>query len=302
MTILLCGANGQLGREMLNVLENEPIVAATRSGRLPDGQTCACADFNQSDQVIALLEQVRPRLIINAAAYTQVDQAESEPDPVFRVNAHTPAAMARWCAQHDVPWFHFSTDYVFNGQENVPYPCDAAVDPLGVYGQSKRAGEEAIIQAGGRAMIMRTAWVYAVHGHNFFRTMLRLAQSHHRLRVVADQIGTPTPARLIAKTTAKLIQQGDFSPGIWHLTARGQTSWYGFATAIFASANARGLLSHLPEVEAISSQAYPTAARRPVYSVLDTQSLERRWNIRLPMWADGLADVFDQWVAQGWMI
>lgn len=302
MTILLCGANGQLGRELLNVLEKEQVVAATRSGRLPDGQSCACADFHQPDQVIALLEQLRPRLIINAAAYTQVDQAESEREAVFRVNAHTPAAMAQWCAHQDVPWFHYSTDYVFNGQANAPYPCDAAVDPLGIYGQSKRAGEEAIVQAEGRAIILRTAWVYAVHGHNFFRTMLRLAQSHHRLRVVADQIGTPTPARLIAQTTAKLIQHGDFSPGIWHLTARGQTSWYGFATAIFASANARGLLSHLPEVEAISSQSYPTAARRPAYSVLDTQSLERRWNIRLPMWADGLADVFDQWVAQGWTI
>ena len=298
MTILLFGANGQLGRELLNVLEQEPVIAATRSGRLADGQRCACADFNQPDQVIALLEQVQPSLIVNAAAYTQVDQAESERDAVYRANAHTPAVMAQWCAHQDIPWLHFSTDYVFNGQASAPYPSDATVDPLGIYGQSKRAGEEAILQAGGRTIILRTAWVYAVHGHNFFRTMLRLAQSHHRLRVVADQIGTPTPARLLAQTTAKLIQHGDFSPGIWHLTARGQTSWYGFATAIFASANTRGVISRLPEVEAILSQAYPTAARRPAYSVLDTQSLEKRWNITLPMWADGLADVFDQWAAQ----
>ena len=294
MTTLLFGANGQLGREFLSVLDGRAVVAATRSGQLADGQACARADFHQPEQVVALLETVRPARVINAAAYTQVDHAEQDRDGVFQTNAHTPIAIAQWCARHDIPWLHFSTDYVFDGQATKPYSSDAPVAPLGVYGHSKRLGEEGILQAGGRSVILRTAWVYADHSHNFFQTMLRLATSHQRLRVVADQIGTPTPARLIAQASLTVLEHADLAAGIWHLTARGQTSWYGFATAIFASAKARGLLQRLPEVEAIPSHAYPSRARRPAYSVLDTGAFERRYQIALPMWADALGDVFDQ--------
>jgi len=186
---------------------------------------------------------------------------------------------------------HYSTDYVFDGQGNAPYREDEATAPLGVYGTSKRDGEDAVRAAGGRHLIFRTAWVYASHGANFLRTMLRVGAERDQLRVVADQIGTPTPAALIADVTAQALQHPGQLSGTWHLTASGQTSWHGFAEAIFAEALAGGVLAKVPEVVAIPSSEYPTPAKRPAWSVLDNRRLQQDFSITLPTWQEGLQRV-----------
>lgn len=208
MTVLLFAGNGQLGQELLRSLSPlGTLVATTRSGTLADGTPCETADFNQPDSLIALLEKVQPSVVVNAAAYTAVDRAEEEREAAWRANAEAPGVIARWCAGAGVPLVHYSTDYVFDGHGARPYREDDATAPLGVYGASKLAGEEAIRAAGGRHLIFRTAWVYASHSANFLRTMLRVGAERDELRVVADQVGTPTPAALIADVTAQVLQQ-----------------------------------------------------------------------------------------------
>ena len=294
MTSLVFGANGQVGQELLRALAPlGDVVGTTRTGTLPGGSTCLIADFSNPESVVALLETTRPTRVINAAAYTAVDKAESEPAAAQAANAGTPGAIARWCAAHDVPLVHYSTDYVFDGSATRPYRPDDATAPLGVYGASKLAGEDAIRAAGGRHRIFRTAWVYAAHGQNFLRTMLRVGAERDVLRVVADQIGTPTPAALIADVTAQVIGSDSAASGTWHLTATGETSWHGFAQAIFEGAVERGLIARVPTVEAITTADYPTPARRPAYSRLDTTTLEHDFGIALPAWQAALAEVLD---------
>lgn len=292
MTILLLGANGQLGQELQRALAPlGAIVATTRSGVLPDGGACEVADFDQPASLTALLDRLRPSVVVNAAAYTAVDRAEEDRDAAFRANAEAPGVLARWCAQAGVPLVHYSTDYVFDGQGTRPYREDDATAPLGVYGASKLAGEDAIRAAGGRHLIFRTAWVYAPHSANFLRTMLRVGADRDVLRVVADQVGTPTPAALIADVTAQALQHDGALSGTWHLTATGETSWHGFAEAIFAEAVAAGVLPRAPNVEAITTAEYPTPAQRPAYSHLDVTKLERDFGVALPSWQDGLKQV-----------
>lgn len=292
MTVLVFGGNGQLGQELLRALgAHGPVVAATRSGRLADGSACETADFDQPAALPALLDRLQPSVVVNAAAYTQVDRAEQEPDAARRANVDAPREIARWCARHAVPFVHYSTDYVFDGQSRVPYREDAPTAPLGVYGTTKRDGEDAIRAAGGRHLIFRTAWVYAEHSANFLRTMLRVGAERDVLRVVDDQIGTPTPAALIADVTAQALRHPGTLSGTWHLTATGETSWHGFAEAIFAAAVARGVLERAPRVEAITTADYPTPARRPAYSHLDVSRLQGDFGIRLPSWQEGLAQV-----------
>lgn len=292
MTILLLGANGQLGQELQRALAPlGAIVATTRSGVLPDGSACEVADFDQPGSLTALLDRLRPSVVVNAAAYTAVDRAEEDRDAAFRANAEAPGVLARWCAQAGVPLVHYSTDYVFDGQGTRPYREDDATAPLGVYGASKLAGEDAIRAAGGRHLIFRTAWVYAPHSANFLRTMLRVGADRDVLRVVADQVGTPTPAALIADVTAQALQHDGALSGTWHLTATGETSWHGFAEAIFTEAVAAGVLPRAPTVEAITTAEYPTPARRPVYSHLDVAKLEKDFGVTLPRWQDGLKQV-----------
>lgn len=294
MTSLVFGANGQVGQELLRALAPlGEVVGTTRTGALPDGSACLTADFSDPESVVALLDTARPTRVINAAAYTAVDKAESEPAAAQAANAETPGAIARWCAAHDVPLVHYSTDYVFDGSGSRPYRPDDATAPLGVYGASKLAGEEAIRVAGGRHLIFRTAWVYAAHGQNFLRTMLRVGAERDVLRVVADQIGTPTPAALIADVTAQILRADDPRSGTWHLTATGETSWHGFAQAIFDGAVARGLIARAPTVEAITTAEYPTPAQRPAYSRLDVTTLEHDFWIALPTWQAGLDGVLD---------
>ncbi|WAW87804.1 dTDP-4-dehydrorhamnose reductase [Xanthomonas citri pv. malvacearum] len=294
MTTLVIGANGQVGTELLRVLAPlGTVVAASRSGQLADGLSCERIDLDELASLDLALNRVRSALVVNAAAYTAVDRAEQERDAAFRANAEAPGVIAQWCARADVPLVHYSTDYVFDGQGTRPYRPDDATAPLGVYGQSKLAGEQAVQAVGGRHLIFRTAWVYAAHGHNFLRTMLRVGAERDVLRVVADQIGTPTPAALIADITAHALRQPGEPSGLWHLTAAGQTTWHGFAEAIFAQARARGLLARTPRVEAIGTADYPTPATRPAYSRLDTHSLQDTFGVRLPDWQDGLSQVLD---------
>ncbi|HDS1655286.1 dTDP-4-dehydrorhamnose reductase [Stenotrophomonas maltophilia] len=292
MTVLVFGGNGQVGQELLRALAPlGPVVATTRSGQLPDGSPCEVADFAQPDSLTALLDRLQPTVVVNAAAYTAVDRAEQEVEAAFAANAQAPGVIARWCAAHDVPFVHYSTDYVFDGQGSAAYREDEPTAPLGVYGTSKRDGEDAVRAAGGRHLIFRTAWVYASHGANFLRTMLRVGAERDALRVVADQIGTPTSAALIADVTVQALQHPGQLSGTWHLTASGQTSWHGFAEAIFAEALAVGVLAKVPTVEAIASSEYPTPAKRPAWSVLDNRKLQQDFGIALPVWQDGLKRV-----------
>ncbi|WP_372392990.1 dTDP-4-dehydrorhamnose reductase [Xanthomonas sp. NCPPB 3582] len=294
MKLLVIGANGQVGTELLRAFVQEgEVLASTRSGQLADGRACERLDLDAPMLLERTLDRLRPTTVVNAAAYTAVDRAEQERDAAFRANAEAPAVIAQWCARAGVPLVHYSTDYVFDGQGARPYRPDDATAPLGVYGQSKLAGEQAVQAAGGRHLIFRTAWVYAAHGHNFLRTMLRVGAERDVLRVVADQIGTPTPAALIADITAHALRQPGEPSGLWHLTAAGQTTWHGFAEAIFAQAHARGLLARAPHVEAISTADYPTPAMRPAYSRLDTHSLQDTFGVHLPAWQDGLSRVLD---------
>lgn len=292
MKILLLGANGQVGIELRRSLAPvAEVVAATRDGKLADGGNCEVADFGKPHSLTALVERVVPGAVVNAAAYTAVDRAENEREAAFRANAEAPAVLANACARHDALLVHYSTDYVFDGRGTRPYREDDPTAPLGVYGASKLAGEEAIRASGCRHAILRTAWVYAAHGHNFLRTMLRLGRERDSLRVVADQVGTPTPAWLIADVTARLLPRADAGSGTWHLTATGQTSWHGFAEAIIKGAVERGLLPRAPRVEPIATAEYPTPAQRPGYSVLDTTRLREGLGIELPEWEEGLRRV-----------
>ncbi|CAD0318812.1 dTDP-4-dehydrorhamnose reductase [Xanthomonas hortorum pv. vitians] len=293
MTTLVFGANGQVGTELLRALEADGAVqATTRSGRLPDGSACETADFDAPEALPALLDRIAPSRVVNAAAYTAVDRAEQDRDSAMRANALSPGVIAAWCAAHEVPLVHYSTDYVFDGQGTEPYLEDAQTSPLGVYGETKLAGEDAIRASGAQHLILRTAWVYASHGANFLRTILRVGAERDELRVVADQIGTPTPAALIADVTAQLLRQRTpDTSGTWHLTAAGQTSWHGFAEAIFEEAVSAGLLPRAPRVVPITTADYPTPAKRPAYSRLSIEKLQREFDIVLPDWQLGLQRV-----------
>ena len=204
---------------------------------------------------------MRPDIVVNAAAYTAVDRAEDEPDAAFRANAQAPRVIAETCAARDALLVHYSTDYVFDGSGTRPYREDDPTAPLGVYGASKLAGEDAIRASGARHMIFRTAWVYAAHGRNFLRTMLRLAAERDELRVVADQVGSPTPAPMIADVTATRRCNDLPETGLWHLTSTGSTSWHGFAEAIVERARAMDLLAKRPAVVPIRDRRFSDARR-----------------------------------------
>ena len=292
MKILLFGANGQVGTELRRSLAPlGEVIATTRGGALLEGDACERADFDVPQTLVALIDRIAPDIVVNAAAYTAVDRAEDDVDVAFRVNAEAPRLIAEACKRRDALLVHYSTDYVFDGHGTRPYCEDDPVAPLGAYGASKLAGEQAIRSSGARHLIFRTAWVYAAHGNNFLRTVLRLANERDELRVVADQIGSPTPAGLIADVTAQVLRQSPTQSGLWHLTAAGECSWHGFAETIVDDAQALGLLTRCPSVVPITTADYPTRAARPAYSVLDCSRLEADFGIRLPRWQDALGDV-----------
>lgn len=273
---------------------------ATRDGRLDDAAVAStpehavAADLADPAALEALVTTLAPDAVLNAAAYTAVDQAERDREAAFRINAQAPAVLAQACASAGIPLVHYSTDYVFDGQASRPYREDDPTAPLNVYGASKLAGEDAVRAAAGRHLVLRIAWVYAAHGRNFLRTMLCLGAERDELTVVADQVGTPTPAALVADISARMLGQALADPsvrGTWHVVAGGQTSWHGFAEAIFAEAVSAGLLPRAPRVRPIAAADYPALARRPAWSCLETARLRTDFGIEPPHWRDALHGV-----------
>lgn len=295
MKLLLLGGDGQVGHELRRSLAAlGEVTVTTRSGRLAvDGSACEALDLAQTDAIEPLLRRVRPDHVVNATAYTAVDRAESERELAFAVNAQGPARLAELCVADGIGLIHYSTDYVFDGNGTRPYLESDPTGPLSVYGESKLAGEEAIRASGAAHLILRTAWVYATHGHNFLRTMLRLGAERDELRVVADQHGSPTPAWLLADAAAAVLRQGIAESGVRHIVAGGQTSWHGFAEAIFAEAQLRGLIERRPQVVPITTADYPTPAKRPNYSVLDTRRLQAEYGLSIPQWREALKTTLD---------
>lgn len=295
MTTLLVGAAGQVGLELALRLAGEPgLTITTRSGHSPvEGLRCIPLDLVEPDAVAECIGTLRPSVVLNAAAHTAVDRAESEPELAFRLNAGAPAAMAAACRSVGARLVHYSTDYVFDGRASEAYGHDAPTAPLGVYGRSKLAGEEAIRASGVDYLILRTAWVYSSHGHNFVRTMLRVGAEREELRIVDDQLGCPTPASFIAEATLQLTRSSA-PAGTFNVVTRGCTSWFGFATSIFEEAVGRGLLARAPRLVPVATSEYPTVARRPAFSVLDTTRLADA-GIHVPEWREALTSVFDHW-------
>jgi dTDP-4-dehydrorhamnose reductase len=280
MKILLTGGRGQVGYELERCLQGLGEVVAPGRERL---------DLSDLAQVRDVVRALRPGLIVNAAAYTAVDRAESEPALAHVVNAEAPGVLAEEARRLGAALVHFSTDYVFDGSKDGPYVESDAAAPLNVYGRTKLLGEQAIAATGAAHLILRTSWVYGMRGHNFLLTMLRLARERGELRVVSDQHGAPTWSRTVAQTTADILSQarrgGDWwaeNGGLYHLSCQGQTTWHGFAEAIMeASSNSTPVIP-------ISTNEFPTPARRPRNSTLDASRLVHRF-CRLPEWRAALA-------------
>jgi dTDP-4-dehydrorhamnose reductase len=275
-TILLIGKDGQLGRELAAVLPAHGEVVAC--GR-------ATLDLADPAAIVKAVRDVAPRLIVNAAAYTAVDDAEAQRDTAFAINARAPGILADEAKRTGAVLIHYSTDYVFDGASTTPYDESAQTRPLGVYGASKLAGERAIAASGALALTLRTSWIYGRHGRNFLTTMERLAATRDELRVVADQAGVPNWSRALAGATARLIAQGtDYlaqRAGLYHLSAQGRATWFEFARAIIGD-DAR------VRVTPITTADYPTPARRPAYAVLDATRFARTFGFVLPDWHTSL--------------
>jgi len=274
--ILLTGAGGQLGFELKRLLPAHGELVASDRGSL---------DLSDADAVAATVRRVEPQIIVNAAGYTAVDRAESEPALADAINARAPEVLAEEAKRLDALLIHYSTDYVFDGTSAEPYREEDRPNPINAYGRSKLAGERAIAAAGGAHLILRTSWIYGRHGQNFLLTMKRLAATRSELRIVADQFGVPNWSRVLAEATASLVSCGAAAlgekSGIYHLSGRGRASWFDFARAIFDGAD-------IPRVVPISTADYPTPARRPASAVLATAKMEQTFGIVLPDWRQTL--------------
>lgn len=288
MKLLVLGAQGQVGWELLRSLQPlGEVLAADRR----------VADLSKPESLGDFIAAAAPDVIVNAAAYTAVDRAEHESDLAFAVNAFAPEAIARAARRIGALFVHYSTDYVFDGVGNAQRDGRAATAPLNTYGRSKLAGERAVAEAGGDWLVLRTSWVYAARGANFMRTMLRLGAEREKLRIVADQIGAPTPARLLADATSHIVSlaqreriDGRFESEVLHLCSAGETSWHGFAERIFdewQTLHGKGSLK-VRELEAITSREYPTPAERPRNSRLDCSRVRERYGVTLPDWQVGV--------------
>ncbi|HIV71415.1 MAG TPA: dTDP-4-dehydrorhamnose reductase [Candidatus Aquabacterium excrementipullorum] len=284
MNILLLGKGGQVGWELQRAL--------TPLGHIT-AHDVDTADFTRPDQVASLVRAVQPQVIVNAAAHTAVDKAESEPELARLINADTPRAIAAEASELGALLVHYSTDYVFDGSGHSPRDENAATAPLSVYGQTKLEGERHIADSGCRHLILRTSWVYAARGGNFAKTMLRLAAERDTLNVINDQIGAPTGADLLADVTAHAIRANQSNPslsGLYHLVADGETSWYDYARYVIEWARKHGQELRVPPeaVMPIPTSAYPTPARRPLNSRLNTDKLKQAFGLSLPHWQQGV--------------
>ncbi len=279
--ILVFGRTGQVGSALAALLGDSAVIAGREE-----------ADFTQPDTFASLIDRVQPSAIINAVAYTQVDKAEEEEALAFQVNATAPGALATLAKERGIPFIHYSTDYVFSGQGSTPFKESDATAPLNAYGRSKRAGEKAVMAAGGDVLIFRTSWVYDALGKNFLTTMLRLGQERDTLNVVADQIGAPSYAPHLAQATLEALSAASamehFPTGIYHLCNAGETSWHGFACAIFEEARQAGMVLALQDCHPIPSADYPTPAARPLNSRLDCTKLREVLGVQLPDWREGV--------------
>ena len=290
MKILLLGKNGQVGWQLQRALAPlGEIVALERKD--------AGGDLADPQGLAAAVCAAKPQVIVNAAAYTAVDKAESEPQLARLINTEAPAALAREAAASGALLVHYSTDYVFDGSGSAPWQDSDATGPLNVYGTTKLAGEQAIAASGCAHLTFRTSWVYAAHGDNFIKTMLRLAATRERLTVIDDQKGAPTGAELIADVTAHAISQTLQQPakaGLYHLTAAGEASWFDYAQYVLAlarQARPQGVKTAAGGVQPIASSQYPAAARRPLNSRLDTRRLQAAFGLQMPPWQQGVTRV-----------
>ncbi|MCU7932372.1 MAG: dTDP-4-dehydrorhamnose reductase [Candidatus Thiodiazotropha sp. (ex Codakia rugifera)] len=283
--ILLIGSDGQVGWELQRTLGiiGEVVATSLCGGYGP------ALDLLDRHAVTAMIQRIRPDFIINAAAHTAVDKAEAEIELSRQLNAEAPEQLAVLAAEQGATLVHYSTDFVFSGNTRKPYREEEPTGPLSVYGETKLAGEQRVLASGANALIFRTSWVYGNHGFNFMNTMMRLFKERDQLSVVDDQIGAPTWSRMIAETTAQIVNQLCFNPaesarlrGIYHMTAAGETSWYGFACRI------RELMDVACSIQAIPTHEYPTPARRPAFSVLDNTKLEETFGLKLPDWQASL--------------
>lgn len=293
MNILVTGKFGQLGFELQRALA--PL------GRIHAVERSEC-DLADAAAIRSLVRAIRPDVIVNAAAYTAVDKAESEQAQAQAINAVAPGVLGEEAARLGAWVVHYSTDYVFDGSQPQPYTEEDAAHPQSVYGRSKREGEIALEQSGARHLILRTSWVVGAHGANFAKTILRLAAERDHLNVVADQVGAPTPAALLADVTAQLLRQArregaeNFPFGLYHLTAGGETSWHEYARFVVREAAAMGRALRLSpdSIRAIDTSGYPTAARRPANSRLDCSKLRRTFDLELPDWQSGVRHTLQQ--------
>ena len=272
MKILITGINGQVGHALMQQLNDHELIGLTRHD----------CDLTNPDQIRWVIDQHQPDLIINPAAYTKVDQAEDEPELAFQINRDAPKVIAEKAREYNIPFIHFSTDYVFDGEKKRAYKEDDPTNPLGVYGTSKWAGEEAIQNVGGKFYIFRTSWVYSDIGHNFYLTMKRLSKKLEGIKVVSDQFGVPTSNLFIAQQTKKMINQlTSENVGIYHLVPDGQSSWYEFAKQIITkTTSAFDINNILP----VGTDQYPTNTQRPKNSVLDNSLIKTVFMLKFDDW------------------
>lgn len=295
MRILLFGRNGQVGWELQRSLAPLGEVVALGSS----GEGGLCGDFSDLEGLARTVAEVRPGAIVNAAAYTAVDKAESEPELARMVNALAPGVLAEAAQRVGAPLVHYSTDYVFDGSGSRPWRETDPTGPLSVYGRTKLEGEQRIAQANPWHLVLRTSWVYAARGGNFAKTMLRLARERERLTVVDDQFGAPTGADLLADVTAHALRSllaDRAKAGIYHVAAAGETSWHGYARFVVGKAQQAGaeLRAGPQQVEPVPSSAFPTPARRPHNSRLDTARLRAAFGLALPPWEQGVARMLQE--------
>lgn len=283
MKVLIAGCDGQVGAELMALTHTFDVQAI---GFNHDG-----LDITDESAVQACVREHEPDVLINAAAYTAVDKAEEDKDAAFAVNATAAGYLAKACAKQNIPLVHISTDYVFDGSKQGAYTEEDVVSPLGVYGESKLAGEEAVREFCDKFYIFRTSWVFSAHGNNFVKTMLRLAAEREELGVVADQVGKPTAAREVARVIYEVITKKKQEWGIYHLAQPEVVSWHGFAQSVFDEAKRQGAPLKIQKLNAIATKDYPTATRRPANSELDCAKLEKTFDLELKPWRESLSEV-----------